>query len=97
MKLADGVLGAKYRNGFEHPEYMEPGEIYPIRIRTTKISDTFREVHRIRLTVTSSGENFIFRNSNTKEGFDSSQTQKARIQIHWGGDTPSRVAFYREK
>ena len=97
VKLADGVLGAKYRNGFEHPEYMEEGEVYPIRIRTTKISNTFREGHRIRLTVTSSGENFIFPNSNTKEGFDSSQVRKARIQIHWGGDTPSRVEFYREK
>jgi len=97
VKLADGVLGAKYRNGFEHPEYMEAGEIYPVRIRTTKISNTFREGHRIRLTITSSGENFIFPNSNTKEGFDSSQVQKARTRIHWGGDTPSRVEFCREK
>ena len=97
VKLADGVLGAKYRNGFEHPEYMEAGEIYPVRIRTTKISNTFREGHRIRLTITSSGENFIFPNSNTKEGFDSSQVQKARIRIHWGGGTPSRVEFCREK
>ena len=97
VKLADGVLGAKYRNGFEHPEYMEEGGVYPIRIRTTKISNTFREGYRIRLTITSSGENFIFPNSNTKEGFDSSQVQKARIRIHRGGDTPSRVEFYREK
>ena len=52
VKLADGVPGSQVQNGFEYPEYMEAGEIYPIRIRTTKISNTFREGHRIRLTVT---------------------------------------------
>lgn len=97
VKLADGVLGAKYREGFEHPEFMEEGKIYPIRLRTTKISNTFREGHRLRLTVTSSGENFIFPNSNTREGFDSAQVRKARIKIHVGKETPSRVEFYREK
>ena len=97
VKLADGVLGAKYRNGFEHPQYMEEGKVYPIRIRTTKISNTFREGHRIRLTITSSGENFIFPNSNTEEGFDSDKVQKAKIKIHWGGDTPSRIEFFRER
>ncbi len=41
VKLADGVLGAKYRNGFETPEYMEPGRAIRDPIRTTKISNTF--------------------------------------------------------
>ena len=63
----------------------------------TKISNTFREGHRIRLTITSSGENFIFPNSNTEEGFDSDKVQKAKIKIHWGGDTPSRIEFFRER
>lgn len=32
-----------------------------------------------------------------REGFDSNRVQKARIRIHWGGDTPSRIEFYTEK
>ena len=54
VKLADGVLDAKYRRGEEHPEYMEPGQVYEVNLRTTKISNTFLPGHRLRLTVTSS-------------------------------------------
>ena len=36
IKLADGVLCAKYRNGFEQAEYLKPDQIYPVTIRTTK-------------------------------------------------------------
>ena len=32
IKLADGVLSAKYRNGFEKAEYLEPDGIYEITI-----------------------------------------------------------------
>lgn len=97
IKLADGVLGAKYRNGFEQAEYLEPGRIYHITIRTTKISNTFLPGHRLRLTVTSSGKNFIFPNSNTKDGFDSACVKKAHVTVHWGRETPSAAVMMREK
>lgn len=50
---------------------MEPGEIYKITIRTTKLSNTFLPGRRMRVTITSSAKNFIFPNSNTKDGFNS--------------------------
>ena len=31
MKLADGVLSVRYRNQFEHPDFMEPGQIYLLK------------------------------------------------------------------
>ena len=71
MKLADGVMSVRYRNQFEHPEFMEPGKVYPVTIRTTKLSHTFRKGHQMRVTVTSSAKNFIFPNSNTRDGFNS--------------------------
>ena len=77
IKLADGVLCAKYRNGFEQAEYLRPDQIYPVTIRTTKISNTFLPGHSLRLTVTSSGKNFIFPNSNTEDGFDSTSYGKS--------------------
>ena len=96
VKLADGLLCARYRNGFEKPEFMEPGQVYEIRIRTTKLSYTFLPGHRMRLTVTSSAKNFIFPNSNTKNGFDSLEMETARVQIHRGGMYPSCVQFFEE-
>lgn len=91
VKLADGVLGAKYRNGFEQPEYMRPGEVCELCIRTTKISNTFLPGHRLRLTLTSSAKNFIFPNSGTEEGFDSCGRQTAEIAVYRGGITASRL------
>ncbi len=91
VKLADGVMDVKYRNGFEAPQYMEPGKVYEVTIRTTKISNTFLPGHRMRFTVTSSAKNFIFPNSNTKDGFNSEGKQKATVMIHQDGEHPSYV------
>lgn len=91
VKLADGVISAKYREGFERPVYMEAGNIYEIPLRTTKISNTFLPGHRIRFTVTSSAKNFIFPNSNTENGFNSEKRQKAHITVHQEGEFCSYV------
>lgn len=97
IKLADGVLGAKYRNGFESPQYMEPEKVYEIPIRTTKISHTFLPGHQMRFTITSSAKNFIFPNSNTREGFNSEIRQKAKIRVHQSGRYRSYVDLIVEK
>ncbi len=91
VKLADGVMDIKYRNGFEAPQYMEPGKVYEVTIRTTKISNRFLPGHRMRFTVTSSAKNFIFPNSNTKDGFNSKRKQKATVTIHQDGAYQSYV------
>ena len=97
IKLADGILGAKYRNSFEHPEFMEEGKVYKLNILTTKISNTFKKGHRIRVTITSSAKNFIFPNSNTKDGFNSETYVIANNKIHHGGAYPSKVTVRKEK
>ena len=78
-------------------KYLEPGRIYDITIRTTKISNTFLPGHSLRLTVTSSGKNFIFPNSNTEDGFDSTCVRRAHVTVHRGGETSSAVVMMREK
>ncbi|MCT1905429.1 CocE/NonD family hydrolase [Oceanobacillus sojae] len=67
VKLVDSVLRARYRNGFEKEELLEPNQIEKYVIRTSKIANTFKKGHRIRLTITSSAKNFIFPNTNTGE------------------------------
>ena len=89
--LTYGMIGAKYRNGFEHPEYLELDKIYKITIRTTKLSNTFLPGHRMRVTITSGAKNFMFPNSNTREGFNSETRQKAHITIHRGGAYASGI------
>lgn len=97
VKLADGLISAKYRKGFEKPEYMERDGVYEIPIRTTKISNTFLPGHRLRFSVTSSAKNFIFPNSNTKEGFNSTEKQIAHIQVHQEAPYRSYVELVVEK
>ena len=85
IKLADGVISAKYRDGFSKPKYLKQDEVYKINIVTTKISNTFKKGHKIRFTITSSAKNFIFPNSNTKEGYNSDTTVIANNKVYFGG------------
>lgn len=96
IKLADGIISAKYRNSFEKAEYLEKDEVYKINILTTKISNTFKKGHKIRFTVTSSAKNFVFPNSNTKDGFNSTETVIANNKVHHGGRYPSRIVVRKE-
>ena len=93
MKLADGMLCVRYRNGFEVPEFMEAGVVYPVKIRTTKLSHTFKAGHKLRITITSSAKNFTFPNSNTRAGFNSVETKIAKNSIHRGGEHASHVVI----
>ena len=97
IKLADGVLCAKYREGFEAPRYLQPGAVYPIHIRTTKFSKRFEKGSRLRVTVTSSAKNFLFPNSNTRAGFNSAETVVAHNTIHHGPAHPSAITLNVEK
>ena len=96
FKLADGVISVRYRNQFSEPEFMEPGEVYPVKIRTTKLSHTFKEGHRIRVTLTSGAKNFVFPNRNMRNGFNSVEMKTARNSIHRGGEYASCIMFRQE-
>ncbi|MBQ6835106.1 MAG: CocE/NonD family hydrolase [Lachnospiraceae bacterium] len=96
MKLADGLICVRYRNGFDKPEFMEEGKVYPVKIRTTKLSHTFKAGHKLRVTVTSSAKNFIFPNSNTRDGFNSVTVKKANNSVHRGGAYASKVTLRME-
>lgn len=97
IKLADGLLSARYRLGFERSVFLEPGQVVRLDIRTTKLSNCFQKGHRLRLTVTSGAKNFIFPNSNTKQGYNSPVTQVARNTLHFGGRWPSRLTVRLEQ
>lgn len=97
IKLADGILDMKFREGFEREIFMEPGQVYPIHIRTTKISVCIPAGQRLRFTVTSSAKNLAFPNSNTKRGYLDTETQIAHNTLHYGGKYPARILFRQEE
>jgi putative CocE/NonD family hydrolase len=56
MNLADGIARTRYRNGYERPEFMTPGDVYELRIELGPTSNLFKAGHRIRVDL--SGSNF---------------------------------------
>jgi hypothetical protein len=67
MNLTDGILRCRYRNSWERPEMMKPGQVYRIAIEAFPTSNLFRAGHRIRLDISSSNFPHFDVNPNTGE------------------------------
>jgi putative CocE/NonD family hydrolase len=65
MNIVDRILRARYRNGFEKPEFMRPGEVYELVIVLPETSNLFDLGHRIRLDISSSNFPQFDANPNT--------------------------------
>ena len=65
LLLTDGILRARYRDGFDRPALMTPGETYRLEIDLVATSNVFFAGHRIRLEVSSSNFPRFDRNTNT--------------------------------
>ena len=65
MNLCDGILRARFRNGFEKEALMALGEVYPITVTLFPTSNLFKAGHRIRLDVASSNFPHFDVNPNT--------------------------------
>lgn len=92
--LYDGVLRARYRNGFDRSELMTPEEIYELRIDLNVISHTFLEGHCIRVEIASS--NFPNHDRNLGTGGNNATGTEwvtAVNRIHLGPEHPSRIVL----
>jgi putative CocE/NonD family hydrolase len=65
MNLTDGILRCRYRDSWERPTLMKPGEVYRIRVTAFPTSNLFKRGHRIRLDVSSSNFPHFDLNLNT--------------------------------
>jgi uncharacterized protein len=74
--LAEGVLRARFRDGFVEPRPLEPGRVYELRIDLVATSNVFLPGHSIRLVVTSSSHPRFDRNANSgkRPGEDTEDT-----------------------
>jgi putative CocE/NonD family hydrolase len=92
--ISNGILRARYREGFTKKVLMEKGKTYPITVSLKATSWHFKPGHRVRLYVMSSDFPQYDRNLNTGgNNFDESHGVPARNTIHHGGATASRLVL----
>ena len=53
-RVTYGVLNLTHRDSHEHPEPLEPGRMYRVRIQLNDIAHKFSPGHRIRLALSNS-------------------------------------------
>jgi len=63
--IGDTILRARYRDGYEHPVLMQPGQVYTLKPTPITTSIQFGVGHRVRIEVTSSDFPKFERNLNT--------------------------------
>jgi hypothetical protein len=68
MLIADGILRMRNRNGQDHWEFMDPGEIYEVVVDLWSTSYEWNAGHQIRVAVSSSNSPRFLANPNTADG-----------------------------
>lgn len=94
FNLVDGVIRARYRNGFEDEELLEPGEVYKYTLDMWATSYLLEPGDRIRIDITSSNYPRLARNLNTGAPFaKTAEMQVARQTLHLNRRYPSKVVL----
>ena len=92
MNVAQGIQRARYRDSWEKPALMTPGEVYKFEIDLWSTSNCFLKGHRIRVEVTSSNFPQFDRNPNTGNDFgQDAEIVKADQTILHDKDNPSHI------
>ena len=88
--VSEGILRARYREGFERPVFMKAGEKYRLEIPLEPAANRFKAGHRIQIYICSSNfPNFdINRNTADPTGLAS---RIARNTIHHDTNHPSSI------
>ena len=94
LNLVDSILRCRYRTGWDRPELMHPGQIYPIQIDLAPTSNLFKAGHRIRLDISSSNFPRFDLNPNTGEPMGRhTHTVVARNTVYLDAAHPSHVVL----
>lgn len=92
MLITDGILRMRNRNGVDHWEFMESGEIYEVEVDLWSTSYIWNTGHKIRVSVSSSNYPRFLNNPNTADAIYQNSTYNiAENTIHLGSDTPSCI------
>jgi putative CocE/NonD family hydrolase len=92
--IQEGILRARYRNGFDRKVWMKEGEVYPLKIDLQATSNFFGPGHRIRLEVSSSNFPRFERNLNTGgNNYDETRWEPAKNKIFHSAKYPSHMVL----
>ena len=90
MLITDGILRMRNRNGFDHWEFMESGEIYEIEVSLWSTSYIWNTGHRVRVAISSSNYPRFLNNPNTADPITKNTTYNiAHNTLHLDSDHPS--------
>jgi hypothetical protein len=94
FNIQEGVVRARFREGLEREVWMQPGEVYELRIDLEATSNYFAPGHRVRLEVSSSSFPRWERNLNTGgPNYDETRGVPARNRVHHSPRHPSHVVL----
>jgi putative CocE/NonD family hydrolase len=94
MNLSDSILRARYREGFEKPVLMKPGETYKFNIDMPPTSNVFKKGHRIRVDISSSNYPTYDPNPNTGDPYTmNGRTVRAENAIYHDRRHPSHLTI----
>jgi predicted acyl esterase len=94
MNLADGIIRARYRNGFERAELLEPDKVYAITFTLFPTSNLFKAGHRIRVDLSSSNYPTYDPNPNTGDAsMVGGRGQVAENCIYHDAEHPSHIVL----
>ena len=94
MNIAEGILRARFRNGLDKMELLEPNQVYEFEIDMAGTANVFQKGHRIRIDITSSNFPQFDRNPNTGEDLGASdRVRTAKQTVHQGGARASHVVL----
>ena len=65
LNLTDGILRCRYRDSWEKPTLLSPGQVYRIKVEAFPTANLFKRGHRIRLDISSSNFPHFDVNPNT--------------------------------
>jgi putative CocE/NonD family hydrolase len=90
--VQEGILRARFREGFYKKVWMKPGEIYEIPVDLEATSNYFGPGHRIRVEISSSNFPRFDRNLNTGgNNYDETKWVTAKNEIHHSGAHASYI------
>lgn len=94
MNLADGILRCRYRDSWEQPGFMTPGQVYEIEIEPYATCNLFKAGHRIRLDISSSNFPRYDLNYNTGEPEGRARRKQVALNtVHADAERASHIVL----
>jgi uncharacterized protein len=94
MNLSEGLLRVRYRDSWERPALMVPGEVYAITIELFPIGNLFARGHRLRLDISSSNFPHFDVNPNSGEPEGSMDHRRvAENRVFVDAQRPSHIVL----